>query len=112
MSVYLIANLEAQVVKIGRSADPQARLRCAQTYNHQPLSLLGIISSPLPDSVVEKQMHEIFSARRIQGEWFNIPANIDWVHEYILDHGFHTESASRTEDQEVSSVLDAKSPLL
>ena len=69
--IYFILNEANGLIKIGRSADVENRLYQLQYKTGQPLRLLKKIPS---DSVVqqEKELHELYSNKRIHGEWFDI----------------------------------------
>ena len=52
-------------VKIGRSCNPEARLRELQAANPEPLVLLHVIEGDQ-----ERRLHRQFAAHRVTGEWF------------------------------------------
>lgn len=74
MSVYVIVNPEASVVKFGKSSDPTQRLRALQTGNHQKLELLCLVSSQgNDDGMTETRLHYQFKDHLVLGEWFSVP---------------------------------------
>jgi integrase len=64
--VYFVSDGEA--VKIGRSADPERRLKAIQTHHPKPLWLLGTVSTRL---LTEQEAHSRFAGHRRLGEWFD-----------------------------------------
>lgn len=68
--VYAIGHPHGYV-KIGRSKDPQARLKDHQTSN--PYELWIIAQIPVNNSeTVETELHERFDEKRVRGEWFEL----------------------------------------
>jgi len=65
--VYLIEDVTADAVKIGRAKDPQARLANMRTGTINDLHLRHAIRC---DMGAERVIHERFKDRRIRGEWF------------------------------------------
>jgi hypothetical protein len=65
--VYFIS--DGRYTKIGISANVRRRLRTLQTSNPKPLRVVATLSG---GSTLEKQLHERFKTRRIQGEWFDL----------------------------------------
>lgn len=64
--VYFIT--DGEKIKIGKASNPKMRLSGLQTSHHKPLYFLAIMPG---DESVERQLHRIFYAHRIRGEWFN-----------------------------------------
>lgn len=64
--VYFIT--DGEKIKIGKAGNPRMRLSGLQTSHHKPLYFLAIMPG---DESVERQLHRIFYAHRIRGEWFN-----------------------------------------
>lgn len=69
--VYFIR--EGQMVKIGRSTDPSARLRDLSVSNHRQLEMLATIPG---DNKREKALHRRFAKHHIRGEWFHLSGPI------------------------------------
>jgi hypothetical protein len=65
--VYLIRIADDDILKVGMSADPVARLRDLQVANYRQLWIAALIPGHIH---VEKRIHEEFKEDRIQGEWF------------------------------------------
>lgn len=63
--VYFIT--DGDMIKIGKSSDPERRLRTLQTGHPKPIWLLGTVSTL---KLTEEEAHATFSDRRIRGEWF------------------------------------------
>ena len=72
--VYLITTTgqQQQVVKIGRSTDPDARRTQLQVGNHLPLEVSN--KYPVNDMVkAEAAAHHAMRNYLIRGEWYNFP---------------------------------------
>lgn len=67
--VYVIRQCQpgAPVYKIGASNNPMRRIKTLQTSNPYPLRLVVMFEG---DESLEKQLHERYANRRLQGEWF------------------------------------------
>ena len=65
--VYFILNPADQLVKIGISEEPTARLFSLQTANAIRLELLGFISG---GAQKEREIQKKFSHLHVRGEWF------------------------------------------
>lgn len=74
--VYFIADGHGYV-KIGMANDIRARLDALQTANPHKLELyvgLKIPNGKMSEArKIEKQLHKMFEADRIRGEWFKMP---------------------------------------
>ncbi len=70
---YLYAMQSGQMIKFGRSADPEARLKELQTHHPLPLTLL--VSVPCHMSL-ESAVLKRFAADRINGEWFHATVDV------------------------------------
>lgn len=66
--VYAIRAVEACQIKIGCSANPQARLAGFRVGNGSRLELVA--SAKVVSSEVERELHHRLAAHRLQGEWF------------------------------------------
>ena len=66
VSTYVVQRGDYGPVKIGKSGNPDARLRQLQTGCAEPLNLLGLIH----DEGAESELHDAFWAYRLEGEWF------------------------------------------
>lgn len=73
--VYVIRVFPQGPCKIGVTRSPHARLASAQCNNHRLLELVSVCiprnATPLS---VEAQLHKIFNARLVRGEWFDVTA--------------------------------------
>jgi hypothetical protein len=70
MYVYLVGTIEDQPkYKIGRSKNPESRIKQLQTANGAPLELLNIFKSKYP-TILESQLHKHFRSRNYINEWF------------------------------------------
>jgi hypothetical protein len=65
MKTYFIFNATAETVKIGRSTDPQRRLKDLQCASSSELAMLGVFEED-----IEKRLHEELKDYRVSGEWF------------------------------------------
>lgn len=73
MSVYLIGARQGGPVKIGFSGSPTGRLTALQTGSPFELVVLAQFSG---GETEEKQLHELFAAERLRGEWFKRSARV------------------------------------
>ncbi|MGE8501438.1 MAG: GIY-YIG nuclease family protein [Pseudomonas sp.] len=87
MAVYFIADRLNNLVKIGVSVDRDRRLRQLQTGNPFKLEFMGWIEEDEAHFVIEKKLHDKYSKKRFNGEWFKIGQE-DVIHELKLYHGF------------------------
>jgi Meiotically Up-regulated Gene 113 (MUG113) protein len=71
MKTYFVMNTATRHVKIGRSGDPDQRIRSLQTASSVPLEVLTIL-----DSDVEAEWHQRFAKSRVSGEWFAIDTDL------------------------------------
>ena len=69
MKTYLIRAEGTHLVKIGKSRDPNKRLKTLQTGSPHRLVIERVW-----DSDVEAELHAMWSHRRTQGEWFRARA--------------------------------------
>jgi len=68
--VYAIGHPHGYV-KIGRSNDPQSRLKKHQTSS--PYELWIVAQLPVNDSAtVEAELHDYFNDKQVRGEWFEL----------------------------------------
>lgn len=68
MSVYFIQAEDGGPIKIGVSDDPTKRLANIQTGHHGTLRLLAVVDGAGVE--LESQLHTLFEAHRVRGEWF------------------------------------------
>lgn len=77
---FLYAIEGGGLVKLGRSVEPQKRLRSLQRMSPTPLTLIATIPEHL---VSEEEAHERWSEQRAHGEWFEpspeLRAWIEWI---------------------------------
>lgn len=70
--VYLIKNGRfGNNIKIGSAIDIDKRVLSYQTAFHEKIFIVGYIKAE-EYIFVEKEIHKIFSDKKIKGEWFNI----------------------------------------
>lgn len=66
--VYFLLWRDADLVKIGTSRTPDARVKNIQSKIKAPLELLGTVPGGFPE---ERHIHKYFHQYRENGEWFN-----------------------------------------
>lgn len=71
--IYLIAS-PANLVKVGISRDPDARLAGLQSGHHDGLWLLATVAGLQED---EGALHRLLRAHRVRGEWFKVGPWLD-----------------------------------
>lgn len=70
MYVYLISTVEEfPKYKIGRSKDPNSRIKQLQTANGAELSIVHTFKSKYP-SVMESTLHKHYNSQNSMNEWF------------------------------------------
>lgn len=74
--LYLIANADRSVAKIGYSKTPEKRLKQLQTGASTRLELLATCRGSIAD---ERKIQAWLSPDRSQGEWFRWSAKIDEI---------------------------------
>lgn len=67
MAVYFIQSGGNGPVKIGKSIDPEARLRSLQTSHATELTLIRVVGG---GHAAESWLHKRYDKLRIRGEWF------------------------------------------
>ena len=67
--IYLIQRNNERIYKIGMSRDPGQRLKNLQGANSEQLKLLHVWKVQHAGQV-ERELHRIFTACRLKGEWF------------------------------------------
>ena len=74
--VYFITT--GKLTKIGKSDNPENRLRIMQTGNGEKLELFTTIQceTQAQGFTMEKELHNKFKKYRKQGEWFELPENL------------------------------------
>jgi len=87
MAVYFIADRRNSLVKIGVSNDRERRIKQLQTGNPFKLEFMGWIEEDNDHFQIEKKLHQKYSDKRVNGEWFEINQD-DVIHELTLYHGF------------------------
>lgn len=65
--LYLIVDISNNKLKIGRSINPQKRLKQLQTSNSGLLKLMFIVNDK---GYLEEELHDRFKMLRLCGEWF------------------------------------------
>lgn len=71
MNTYFIYSPKLEAVKIGKSVDPEKRLRTIKNGNPDELRLLGVINDDK-----EKELHDRFAEYRTKGEWFSLGSRL------------------------------------
>lgn len=73
--IYLMSHVSG-LTKIGFSKNPKKREKTLQAEDPQ-LKLIFKMSGPM---YREKQLHSVFSDRRVRGEWFDLDGrHIEWI---------------------------------
>lgn len=98
---YLIKS--GNIYKIGESENPQRRLSNHLTSNpHVQLICYGY-------GIREKELHKIFSDKRLSGEWFNLSvSDVDKAIQLIIEDNVRPEVWDRLEDIELLKKLKSK----
>lgn len=88
--VYFIRAKGTEAVKIGRAKYPKRRVALLQVGNHMELELLGYFGVEAARAEqAEREMHNLFAAQKIRGEWFDNP-DISKVVEWAEKWPFYT----------------------
>ena len=66
--LYIIQSDVTGMIKIGRSKDPQKRLKQLQTGNPNRLKLIASFKEKGKE---EKYLHEVLNNYKLKGEWFS-----------------------------------------
>jgi hypothetical protein len=74
--LYLIADRDRTVAKLGYSKNPDKRLKQLQTGHPRPLVLLATFRGSIADEV---RFHQWLSPDRTSGEWFRWSDKIDRI---------------------------------
>jgi len=75
--VYFIES-ESGLVKIGKSSNPEKRLKALQVANSEKLKIIKIINKN-----AEKKIQSYFKSERVNGEWFKKSQKmIDFINQY------------------------------
>ena len=69
--------------KIGISEDPDKRIQQLNTANPEGVELIASFDTECAEAT-EHEFHKAFAARRVNGEWFNVPESYI---EFIIDLG-------------------------
>lgn len=73
--IYAIQS--GEFVKIGFSGSPRKRLGAIQVSSPVKCVLLGVMEGTIG---TERRIHETFASCRVQGEWFNLTAELKaWI---------------------------------
>lgn len=68
---YFILDSANNAIKIGKSRNPQERLRALQTAHPRPLQLIGVLEEDC-----EKRLHRQLKRFHLGGEWFHAHAHL------------------------------------
>lgn len=90
--LYLMHDVDANLLKIGRSVDAKKRLKQLQTANGHKLELLCVLKK---QGDLEKEMQENFVELNTNGEWYKYSDKI--INEYIHLGGIVLNKDSSTE---------------
>lgn len=75
--VYVVKS--GETYKIGKSKDPENRLKTLQTGASHKFEVVAMIETPDCDTL-EKQFHKCFIHKRTHGEWFNLtPDDVEFI---------------------------------
>jgi hypothetical protein len=83
-NLYIIQSDVTGMIKVGRSKDPQKRLKQLQTGNPNKLKLIASFKG---EGWKEKMLHERLRRYRLEGEWFSydcVGSIPDSVYEQII----------------------------
>lgn len=69
--VYLLRGKVTGLYKIGRSRDPEVRVRRLSYVLSEPVELIHTITTD-DANVLERLLHTTFAAQRIHHEWFRL----------------------------------------
>jgi len=76
--IYLI-RADNSLFKIGKTINPEDRFKSLQTLSPVPLALIHTVKTG-DTMMLEHELHERFSEKREQGEWFKLePADVDFI---------------------------------
>jgi hypothetical protein len=70
--VYIMKDCALNVYKIGVSQSPNSRLKQLQTSNAHKLELIYTIERGKDAIKVETELHKLFIAKNISGEWYKL----------------------------------------
>lgn len=93
--IYLITTEKGDKVKIGMTtdADPSIRLASIQTGSPYKLYIYhSIICDDVPPRRVESDLHKIFGAYRLHGEWFDVSGALAFFMSEAKD-GMHAKAS-------------------
>jgi hypothetical protein len=83
--VYFAISEEGQKIKIGKSANPAARIAALRCSSPVDIRLIGAIPGNM---AIEKLIHAHFANERSQGEWFRSTERlIGFIEQALHDHG-------------------------
>ena len=112
VSVYVIEC--AGRVKIGLANDPQQRVRDLNTGSPDPATLYAhrVYANRLTAHEIESRMHRLLRAKRVKGEWFDVPAAEAWAllknqrPLRVIDPKARHDSAKRFETEEPEDLTN------
>jgi len=83
MYVYFIRSGKKGAIKIGKSNNPEKRVKELQTGNPYKLYLIAFIHCETEEGAIklERKIHRLFKKRRMIGEWFHPHINLKDVTE-------------------------------
>ncbi|SDE84971.1 Meiotically up-regulated gene 113 [Mucilaginibacter pineti] len=66
--IYLMVNTDTSLIKIGKSNNPRYRERTL----HSQEPVVHLVALWCCDPKIEKDLHKMFAAKRVRGEWFRL----------------------------------------
>ena len=104
--IYIVSSAKSAKHKIGFSSDPCARIAIIskETVLSSPVAVYyGTIQD-------EKALHEMFSSKRISGEWFALCSkDLSAIEEYFSDHRMQARKLSELSAALISISIETKS---
>jgi hypothetical protein len=117
MAVYFIREVGTVYVKVGHSADVDARMRSLQTGSSAQLQLELAVESPKQTDVeLERQLHTVLQQQHHRGEWFDLPSEKlqgfmqtpQWRHLRVTHGSLHVLAFERWLSIQTTFALDMK----
>lgn len=90
--VYVIATSDMGPFKVGRSRDPEQRMRQLQTGHPERLGLRFVHRAP---RWMESAMHNALASSRMEGEWFGCEFDSIWAWHLAMDEIERCELSER-----------------
>ena len=90
---FMTCSSDPMMIKIGKSASPESRLKTLQVGNPHQLEILATLKCKgvLHAEYLELQAHKYFAFSYVRGEWFKFDEKIRRkVEKWILRHATNT----------------------